>query len=804
MADENNSKKRAHPDYSDESEEERNIPVILKRKKPFGLIPPTKKKTSLADALKGFEVIRKPFRHHYSDLPAGHIRILVIKQRKTDDENEPLELELVAEPLGSPVKSYEALSYEWGENFPRQAVIVRDYTVPLSERFNACRNGPGNARTRAREKFRLLVRAACDKRSRRTEEKRWPPTRLVRENLYNALMRFRRRHHDVRLWVDAICINQHNSVEKTEQITHMAEIYNHARHVRIWLGVKTNDTNVAIAFIKELAEIEKLNTTLSQHEILKKWVALANLMRSRWFSRRWVIQEQVVARKASLYCGDEKVDWNDFADAVSLFRRNRDRILKELKNSPEEFSIVLEVFDGLGATAMVRQNTHVLRKDLEGRLLEKNKTLEELVSEFTPFVSSDPRDTIYAVMAIARPHKNDFEIIRPDYEKSLLEVYIDFVGYCINSSASLDILCRHWAPVNTTLRALVPQTNEIGTKIENYVEVETVLPSWIKQLDGSKYGTPDNIFRGRKHGDVFATLKPQYHASRGARVPVKHIFGKKSDAELLQPGAGIKLRETYNGKLTVRGIILGKVRTVSDRISEGVLPRKVIQMGGWQYSQHPNDYTVHELPHQLWRSLVANQSDDSQQGQPPSYYRRSCLYALQRENASGDVNISDLMRHESTPEVVSDYLRKVQDIVRNRKAFLAGKRKELFGLGPETTKARGKDLVCIIYGCSVPVILRRVKGTPKPMGQRMKQRQSMRPKSSAARSATNSRHSLAELSDSSSSDEVTKQRSPSQAPDTEHLEHFQLIGECYVDGRMDGEALSIPEYTQTVRNFILV
>ena len=96
-------------------------------------------------------------------------------------------------------------------------------------------------------------------------------------------------------------------------------------------------------------------------------------MRSRWFSRRWVIQEQGVARKASLFWGDAKVDWTDFADAVSIFRTKRDSILKILSEPPLGSEAIIEVFDGLGATTMVRQNTQLLHKDLEGKLLEKTR-----------------------------------------------------------------------------------------------------------------------------------------------------------------------------------------------------------------------------------------------------------------------------------------------------------------------------------------------------------------------------------------------------------------------------------------------
>lgn len=795
----NGLKRARSEDNSDESEEERRIPVPLNRRQYLDLIPPTKDKISLDDALQQFGVLSNPFRHHYSDLPEGTIRILVIKKRKTSDNNEPLELELHTEPLESPIESYEALSYEWGPSFPRRSVIVREPSVPVKMQFDTCRNSSDSPRIRARNKFRLLVRLARYERSRTPGIDLWTPRRLVRENLYNALLQFRRSKKDVRIWVDAICINQHSVLEKTKQITQMAEIYNTARHVRIWWGLKSEDTDLAIDFIKKLADFETLTATLTQDDNGKKWVAVTNLMRSRWFSRRWVIQEQGVARKSALYCGDAKVDWNDFADAVSIFRTKQDSVFKVLDEPPLAHSAIMEVFDGLGATTMVRQNTYVLRKDLGGKMLEKTKTLEELVSEFTPFAATDPRDTIYAVMSIARPQGAGFSSIQPDYKKSLLEVYVDFVRFCIDSSRSLDILCRHWAPVETTLRALAPEVHAKGTQVKNYVEVETTLPSWIKQLDGSKYGTPENILRGRKHGDVFATLKPLYNASRGAQgSDIKYEFGTKGDLNVdFENGLEIDLKETWNGKLTVRGIILGKVRHISHRISEGAIPREVFEMGGWKHSRRPDDHTVHEMPDQLWRTLVANQGFD---GQPPSYFRRSCLYALQRESASGDVNIKALMDHDKTPEVVCGYLKKVQDVIRNRKAFLGGQKRELFGFGSERIKAGGRDYICIIYGCSVPVILRRVKGAPPKIGQRR-----------AVPSTTQTTRSAAQaipysfLSDSSDSSSNTHYRSRSpQAAGAELGEHWRLIGECYIDGRMDGEALDIPEYLQTQRDFVLV
>jgi hypothetical protein len=41
---------------------------------------------------------------------------------------------------------------------------------------------------------------------------------------------------DLTLWVDAICINQHNDRENSRQVTMVGQIYRRCAQVRIWLG----------------------------------------------------------------------------------------------------------------------------------------------------------------------------------------------------------------------------------------------------------------------------------------------------------------------------------------------------------------------------------------------------------------------------------------------------------------------------------------------------------------------------------------------------------------------------------------
>lgn len=54
------------------------------------------------------------------------------------------------------------------------------------------------------------------------------------------------------LWIDQICINQPDAVEKSSQLALMGEIYCKAQSVVIWLGAGTEDSNRALQYLREL------------------------------------------------------------------------------------------------------------------------------------------------------------------------------------------------------------------------------------------------------------------------------------------------------------------------------------------------------------------------------------------------------------------------------------------------------------------------------------------------------------------------------------------------------------------------
>ncbi|KAF7443718.1 HET domain containing protein [Pyrenophora tritici-repentis] len=61
-------------------------------------------------------------------------------------------------------------------------------------------------------------------------------TVFIFENLCVALRRLRRPNHVLLIWVDALCINQDDTLERAHQVGLMGEIYSNSQETAIWLG----------------------------------------------------------------------------------------------------------------------------------------------------------------------------------------------------------------------------------------------------------------------------------------------------------------------------------------------------------------------------------------------------------------------------------------------------------------------------------------------------------------------------------------------------------------------------------------
>lgn len=431
------------------------------------------------------------------------------------------------------------------------------------------------------------------------------------------------------------------------------------------------------------------------------------------------------------YCGVRMVR---FSVAVSLFEtaENQGRVIsKSIRNSPlfNHVPDFLGEIKSLGATRLVDATSNLFRKSKTGQILEHLFSLDELISNLTVHQASRSHDVIYPVLALAKGinmrAKVDGIIHLPkeveqqvsfkqeplhvsakqqalakfatkkwenlvdekrftiDYDKPFFEVCKHFLDFTIHRSKSLDIICRPWVPNDGFPVAQGP-------------------PSWLLTMAQASFGLrPDGSY-SRKHADTLVGTpglgKKNYNASDFLEATEECRFGEgKEDRSMF-----------------VEGFIADEVQEKKPAAMEGIIPHAWLDAGGWtDRSALP--------PDSFWRTLVADRGTNGLN--PPAFYPHACKSALNKSVEGSHISTGTLV-HNGKSEIVAAFLRRVHEAIWMRRLIITSH--ELLGLGPDKTKRR--DQICILYGCSVPVVLR---------------------------------------------------------------EYYNFIGECYVHGVMDGEAFEM-------------
>ena len=146
--------------------------------------------------------------------------------------------------------------------------------------------------------------------------------------------------------------------------------------------------------------------------------------------------------------------------------------------------------------------------------------------------------------------------------------------------------------------------------------------------------------------------------------------------------------------LYVEGFVLDTVESVKSHSQSGSIPAEWASFAGWKSI----DGTP---PEHFWRTLVADRGSDGKN--PPVYYSRACQESFRKGGTiQGVVDTTGLIEHERN-SVVAQFCRRVQAAIWNR-ALIKTKAGRL---GLASSDVKPGDLVCIFYGCSVPVVLRR-------------------------------------------------------------------------------------------------
>jgi hypothetical protein len=576
----------------------------------------------------------------------------------------------------------------------------------------------------------------------------------IAPNLANALQKLRYPENSRTIWIDALCMNQTDAVEKSAQTTRMGDIFRYAKNLCIWLGPSSGNSHLAFELIAQCTDLGRFEALIQNPGFAPYWDAFTDLMKRPWFRRRWAISEICFARDAFVHCGSLRVGWKEFKQTVLLVITKYHSLKRHVRSANERLLDSLHDVSLLDANRLIQLADKTVRKSAGGDVLQYLQPLDLLVFNCAWSECRDPRDTIYALLGLSKRrgssarrgrsilpvaagasssttfdeevdtsesardsnarserHKVSenlrfpvLNIIKIDYAKSIFEVCRDFSLYTVNHSRSLDLICRPWAPQGQDL------------------------PSWMPTFSGNSYVIGKDGFYRRAAADP--------------------LVGNPNLGGLTAYNAALETEPVYRydaiatpRELSLFGFVFGEVMAKKPPATAGIVP------SSWLDDKEFLSRTRNSKE-SFCRTIIADRGPASPYP-PPSYYALAWDCISEQRATGSNFDTTEFRAVEEQESILDEFLAQVQSTVWGRRLLLAAVGDvQLLALGPEHAKKR--DSICILHGCSVPVLLRKVD----------------------------------------------------EGGNGSNGVQYRLIGECYVDGVMNGEAFDVKD--RKMEHFTLV
>ncbi|KAI1198564.1 heterokaryon incompatibility protein-domain-containing protein [Nemania serpens] len=541
--------------------------------------------------------------YQYEPLPTSeHIRLVTIHAGRFDDDI-VLSYDMLAFHSNE-CPSYEALSYTWDERSGSSLVHVVE-----------------KGRIRA-------MHISC--------------------NLADILLHLRYADRPRVMWIDALCIDQNNGVEKGPQVARMGKVYRSAHRINIWLGKEENDSTRALNTMlwlgaKVTVDWVRLRVALRPECATPDFQdidagiplepedteAIYHLCSRRWFERLWVRQEVILNEpRAVVHCGFYQVPWQPFRRALScIYQKPR----------------LWTPFDD-------KLNDRLLSlRGLMGQALKV--PLGYIRAAFGQSDCADPRDRIYALLEFL-PEGDRAVVGSPDYTKDVEVIFRDVIWRHIQHYGSLNLLSQC----------------QIDSKLASKV-------SWTPDWTQKRFIYGRNYWRGfaSSHIGAMCVISEDGHMLRTPGVSITTVEDLKEISAMDGLDLDAQVEETF--RILVPGDVLERRYITGASMLEAYARTSVSN------------------------ALSENQEPWSKQEPTLEEAQEIILNVLKKQE-------QEQQRSSKSPPGKT---REVYKIIR---AMLGG-RKLMHGSGgyigtvPQPTQK--DDEICILLGCHTPMVLRRVR-----------------------------------------------------------------------------------------------
>lgn len=353
----------------------------------------------------------------YPPLLPLELRLLVLQPGSPEDPLAGTLVQRKLSPADGDIPDYEALSYCWGDQSHPQS-------VKLKAKWRKDKEQPDPDSS----SYRKYILSVFGTHSGYLD---------IGPNLASALRALRGRHRKRILWCDSICINQKDVAERSAQVQRMADLYQSARRVIVWLGPAAPWSATAMKTMRWVRkQLSSPAIEISQYEgitpkfALKKdgsrqeidcsgplplsrdqWLAFEQLIAADWFRRLWTYQEIVLANQETsiVKLGIEEMQWTKFIEAALFICFNKWSGLQPFFVDPPRHNKNIKVFCTKAVSCSTMQE---LGRD--------STDWVTLLSSTKLYDCSDSRDKLYALRGFFEAETA--QLIPVDYTKSARQI----------------------------------------------------------------------------------------------------------------------------------------------------------------------------------------------------------------------------------------------------------------------------------------------------------------------------------------------------------------------------------------------